>query len=326
MHLFLKPNVPEHFLPDGPEEAKRFRNEIWQMNPSIPKWVDVNSEELDQFFTRPEIAEHCYLKMVDVMQKNSYPLNDCVYIEPAVGAGAFYDLFPHNRRIGLDVLPLREEFVLADFLSWEPPDGRARYVVMGNPPFGFRSWLALAFVNHASLFADYVGMVLPMAFQSEGKGSPNPRVQRLQLVHSEILPRNSFVLPCGSDAKINALWQIWQKGSRVIEKPPSCDDWLELFTIQKTKDRFCGYERKDEADWFLQRTFFEQQPTLVKDLDTIRYGCGYGIIVKRDHKDITDILSNVDWSDYSNLAAHNCHHISMYHIRKVLTDAGYVDS
>jgi len=29
-----------------------------------------------------------------------------------------------------------------------------RSVVVGNPPFGHRAWLALAFVNHAAMFAE----------------------------------------------------------------------------------------------------------------------------------------------------------------------------
>jgi len=29
-----------------------------------------------------------------------------------------------------------------------------RSAVVGNPPFGYRAWLALAFVNRAALFAD----------------------------------------------------------------------------------------------------------------------------------------------------------------------------
>ena len=30
----------------------------------------------------------------------------------------------------------------------------------GNPPFGYRAWLALSFVNHAGLFSDYIGFII----------------------------------------------------------------------------------------------------------------------------------------------------------------------
>ena len=34
---------------------------------------------------------------------------------------------------------------------------------------------------------------------------------------------------------------------------------------------------------------------------------------------------NTDWKKYSNLAMHNCRHISMEHIRKALINAGFID-
>lgn len=51
----------------------------------------------------------------------------------------------------------------------------------------------------------------------------------------------------------------------------------------------------------------------------------YGLVIKRDRRRIAEVLDSTDWMRYSNLAAHNCRHISMYHIRRVLTDAGFVD-
>jgi len=50
--------------------------------------------------------------------------------------------------------------------------------VIGNPPFGYRACLALAFVNHAARFADYIVMILPMGFQSNGKGNPKFKAAR----------------------------------------------------------------------------------------------------------------------------------------------------
>lgn len=40
---------------------------------------------------------------------------------------------------------------------------------------------------------------------------------------------------------------------------------------------------------------------------------------------IANHLNNVDWKKYSNLAAHDCRHISMYHIRRALIDGGFRD-
>lgn len=309
----------------GEEAARHFRDQRWTGNPLVPSWVDLATVGLDQFFTRREIATACYADLTSRMVADHAPMGSYTFIEPGAGEGAFYDLLPTGRRVGLDVSPLRAEFKLADFLSWTP-SGRDRYAVVGNPPFGYRAWLALAFVNHAATFADYVGMILPMAFQSDGKGSPKHRVKGLRLIHSETLPPDCFVSADGKPVKINALWQVWQRGVNNHRSAATCDTWIDLFTVDERKERLCGQERMHEADWFLQRTFYgDATPKLVRNFSEVRYVCGYGIVMRKAKVDLERALNDTDWRAYSNLAAHNCRHISMYHIRRALTDAGFVD-
>ena len=105
----------------------------------------------------------------------------------------------------------------------------------------------------------------------------------------------------------------------------TCNQWVDLFTVDMRKERLCGQERLHEADWFLQRTFYNEPPSLVRDFSEVRYVCGYGIVIKKGKRKITQRLQKTDWRQYSNLAAHNCSHISMYHIRNALTVAGFVD-
>ena len=251
----------------NPEEqfAIEIRNAGWQKNPRIPAWVDVEAVGLDRFFTRPDVAKRCYESLVSHMREDGASISDYRFVEPGAGSGAFYDLLPEQRRVGIDLIPHRPEYVCRDFLSWRP-NGPHRIAVVGNPPFGYRAWLALTFINHAALFADYVGMILPMAFQSDGKGSPKGRVQGLRLIHSETLPPHSFTYASGQIAKINALWQIWQRG---VNNPPpleTCNEWIDLFTVDQRKERLCGQNRMAEADWFLQRTFYGAKvPSLVCD-------------------------------------------------------------
>ncbi len=140
------------------------------------------------------------------------------------------------------------------------------YAVVGNPPFGYRAWLALAFMNHAASFADYVGMILPMAFQSDGKGSPKLRVKGLKLVHTRDLPSDSFVDAGGQTVKVNALWQVWQRGVNNARAAPTCKQWLDVFTVDNRKERRCGQARMAHADYFLQRTFYREPPTLVLNI------------------------------------------------------------
>lgn len=315
-----KPKQPE-ILTKAIEE----RNEAWADNPLIPEWVDPVSVGLDRFFTRPGVARACHKALLETMEEDHADHFRYKFVDPSAGEGAFYDLLPANRRIGVEIVAGRKEFVQQDFLEWKPTANGYRYAVIGNPPFGYRAWLALAFVNHAATFADYIGMILPMGFQSNGKGSPKFRVEGAQLVSSMQLPTNAFVLPSGATAKVNALWQVWRRGVNNRKPMATCNDWVDLFTVDHRKERLCGHERMDEADWFLQRTFYGEPPTLVREFSEVKYGCGYGIVLKKGSTELTEALRKADWRKHSNLAAHNCRHISMEHIRAALVEAGYVD-
>ena len=307
--------------------AVALRNEAWAGLDSIPPWVNPESVDLDRFFTRPEIAQLCYQSLADFLEDDGALSDDFVFIDPSSGNGAFFNLMPAERRLAIDVLPNHTGAIQADYLSWFPTETDAGYVVVGNPPFGYRAWLALAFMNHSAVFADYIGMILPMAFQSDGKGSPKHRVQGAELLISEILPSDAFTDEQGQTVKVNALWQIWKRGVNRQIQDSTCEQWVDLFTVDLRPERLCGQERMGEAQWFLQRTYFGNSPTLVRNFSEVRYGCGYGIVIKKEEhaEAITEILQNTNWTQYSNLAAHNCRHISMYHIRRALTDAGYVD-
>jgi len=302
------------------------RNKAWKKNNQIPTWVDVDSVGLDQFFTRDKIAKKCWKSLRNYMIVDGVDISHYNFIEPSAGLGAFYDLLPEKRRIGIDVVKFRRDYIQREFLSWTPKRNGHGYACIGNPPFGYRAWLALIFLNHAALFSDYVGFILPMGFQSRGKSNLMDRVKGLYLVHSSRLPQNSFIDVDGKPIKINALWQIWAKKKNGKEKKiPTCNQYIDLFTVDMRKERLCGQKRMHEADFFLQRTFYNAPPTLVTTFDKVKYVCGYGIVIKKAKRKVIKILRNTDWCHYNNLAVHNCKHISMCHIREALTDAGLVD-
>ncbi len=307
------------------EQAKSIRNQSWQECSRIPTWVNKEEVELDRFYTHPDIAYECSESLYSRMQDDRVNLNNYHFIDPGAGTGVFYNLMPKERRTGIDILPSRLEFIDQDYLTWSPPETNDQYAVLGNPPFGYRAWLALAFVNHSARFADYIGFILPMAFQSDGKGSPKHRVRGAELILSKPLPPNAFTDEHGSSVKINALWQIWRRGINRMRALKSCNNWIDLFTVDTRKERLCGQARMEEADYFLQRTYFRDPPRLVQDFSQVRYACGYGVIIKKEHSKIINLLNNIDWNNYSNLAVHNCRHISMHHIRQAVIDGGFVD-
>ena len=308
------------------EQAIAIRNQSWQKCELIPTWVNQEEVDLDCFYTHPDIAHECSESLYAVMQKDTVDLKNYHFIDPSAGTGVFYNLMPENSRTGIDILPTRPEFIGEDYLTWKPPHNQNQYAVMGNPPFGYRAWLALAFLNQSAIFADYIGFILPMAFQSDGKGSPKYRVRGAELISSKQLPSNAFVDINGNTVKLNTLWQIWRRGVNRMQAVKTCNDWIDLFTVDTRKERLCGQERMEEADYFLQRTFYNEPPQLVRNFSEVRYACGYGIIIKKERNKIEHLLNNTNWNCYSNLAVHNCRHISMYHIHQAIVDGGFVDA
>ncbi len=299
------------------------RNRLWQ-NVNIPKWVNLDKTQLDQFFTNSDIAAHCCEEAFKFLEQEGISLDDCLFIEPAAGNGAFLKFLPPAQRIGIDICPMDSEVKEADFLTWRPeiPHDK-KLIYIGNPPFGYRGWLALQFVNQCAInSADYVFFILPMSFQSIGKGSPRIRVKGLTLEYFEKLPIDSYHRPDGKNERINSLWTIWKKGNNVPPQDIDFSDVLDLFTVDMRKERLCGQEKMKTASFFLQRTFYDTPPKTVDDFQNVKYVCGYGFSTKQQNNIIRSIIDNTDWKKYSNLAAHNCHHISMYHIKQALLDGG----
>lgn len=301
--------------------AITLRNKAWKQTTRIPEWVRGRDIDLDQYNTLPDVAGYCWISLLNYLHEKSKTISDFTFIEPSAGTGTFYNLLPKKKRIGIDVEPFRDDYIQHDFLTWEPPKC-GKFVAVGNPPFGYRGWLALAFMNKVSEFCDYAGFILPMSFQSDGKGSPKHRVNGMKLVHSEKLPHDLFITPGGELLNINALWQIWEKG--IMPPKPDlsvCDEFVDLFTVDLRKERLCGMKKIQDCNTFIQRTYFGDHPVIVRSFSEVRYGCGYGIIFKKKQKEIQNILKNTNWNEYSNLAAHNCRHISMYHIKKAILDS-----
>lgn len=302
--------------------ATTLRDQAWEKTDRIPSWVRGREISLDQFNTLPEVAEYCWESFQKILKKDKSTLSNYKIIEPSAGTGSFYNLLPKEKRIGIDVEGFNEEYIQQDFLTWEPnfTDDRP-CVAIGNPPFGYRGWLALAFLDRAAEFCDYVGFILPMSFQSDGKGSPKNRVKGMTLVHSEHLLGDIFVRPNGEKIQVNTLWQVWKKGiAPALPDLSLADDFIDLFTVDFRKERLCGMKRIDECNIFLQRSYFNKPPVIVDDFLKVKYVCGYGIIIKKDKRRIKKILKEIDWGKYNNLATHSVKHISMYHIKKALLD------
>ena len=286
----------------------------------LPHYAVSKKLPADSYFTSSDTAQRC-MSIV----KKVFPDEEYSYVEPAAGEGAFYDLFPSDRRIGIEIHDRkREEFLQTDFLTWYP-DQENKYVVIGNPPFGVRGAIALAFVNRSLLFAEYVAFILPMSFHSNGKGSNMKRVQNGHLIHSEILENESFFSPdTNKYIKINSLFQVWKKGvGKSLFPTIDVSEFADIYTTCSAPDRLCGLDKIGVYDFYVSSTFFGNSLQTVYSFDDVKYGSGYGIIIKKCKNKIMKQIKNVEWNNYASLATNSCKHIRKHSIEKCLYDLGF---
>ena len=286
----------------------------------------------DEYFTKPEISERLYKKTCEIISKYEN-INKYTWIEPSVGDGSFYKLLPKNK-IGIDIKETKYDTILSDYLNYELPE--KPLIVIGNPPFGHRGVLALKFIEHSEK-AEFVAFILPMFFQSLGKGSIRYRVKNFGLLYEEVLPENSFYMG-NKEKDIKCCFQIWSKNYNNLkkefcwynqkEKVEPFNNLLKVVTVSLAKNRECGKEWifNKKANYYLSSTFFKEN-NVVKDFDLVKYKSGIAIIYTTQNigmiKKLDALFKTADWNKYSSIATNGCRHIGKSHIYKLLEDKGF---
>jgi hypothetical protein len=168
------------------------------------KYVYRKKDCLDRFYTTDIIAKKC-VEYLDLKQYDKI-------IEPSAGSGAFVRALD-NKCEAYDIDP-EVPWEIKDFLtSWYFGD---KILIVGNPPFGKQSSLAIKFINHAANFADTIAFILPNSFSKE---SIIKKLNYSLIIEQVIeLPKNSFLLN-GEKYDVPCSFYIFKKlknGSRPL--------------------------------------------------------------------------------------------------------------
>ena len=165
---------------------------------------------LDQFYTKSEVASTCWKHFTGTLSTLNRSLSDLFFVEPSAGTGVFYKLLPSDRRLGIDLVPRCDDVKSQDFfkvtdLPFSPRDT----AIIGNPPFGKRGKLAIAFFNHAACLSDLVAFIVPINFQ---KFTVHKHLDASMRFISKLpLPRDAFHLETGKSYSVNTEFQIWTR-------------------------------------------------------------------------------------------------------------------
>ena len=82
-------------------------------------------------------------------------------------------------------------------------------------------------------------------------------------------------------------------------------------------------DNNSKYDFYVSSTFFGNSLHTVYSFDDVKYGSGYGIILKKCKNKIMEQIKNVEWNNYSSLATNSCKHIRKHSIEKCFYDLGF---
>jgi predicted RNA methylase len=211
---------------------------------------------LDQYYTKHDVAARC----LEGLKKELPWVVGKHFIEPSAGDGSFYSILPPARRTGIDLDPRMEGIKRADFLGWNPPKKDTKnYVIIGNPPFGKRSSLAVDFFNHSAEMADAVAFIVPRQFQ---KYSVHSKLAKdFRLITDRELPDDAFRTPEGKDYSVRTVFQIWTRREtehqnlRILTPPPTHHDDFEMYQYNNTPQALKVFD--EDWDFAVPRQGYE---------------------------------------------------------------------
>jgi predicted RNA methylase len=175
------------------------------MDPKQAKGLKRNT--IDKYYTKDTVVDLC-LNIV----KHSIQINaDDVIIEPSAGNGSFiagiksltsnykfYDLEPENGEI------IKQDYFLYDHHA--TTSGRTH--VIGNPPFGRQSSLAIKFIKKSCEFCNSLSFILPKSFKKDSLKKTFPAY--FHLIVEIDLPDKSFMVD-GIEHDVPCIFQVWEK-------------------------------------------------------------------------------------------------------------------
>jgi hypothetical protein len=222
-YLYLEYKMNKYECERCKKNFTKGRYEIHKNRKNPCKKVDEEKkvDSLDKFYTIPDIAERCIRRVGEMYDWGFWDL----VVEPSAGNGSFFCRIPTDRCVGMDIEPDDSERVIMrkDFFEYSPPKP-GKILVLGNPPFGRVSSLAIKFFNHAAEWAGVIAFIVPRTFRRVSV--QNKLNMSFHLVYDEDIPTE----PCSFKPVMMAkcCFQIWEKKvvkREMVRLPISHNDW-----------------------------------------------------------------------------------------------------
>jgi hypothetical protein len=196
------------------------------------KKTGLKRDTIDKFYTTSSTAKEC---LDHILQHIQIHITNDLIIEPSAGNGSFipeilqqcqntqfYDIEPEHALIK------KADYLLLDCNSFTNTLGKIH--VIGNPPFGRQSSLAIQFIKKSALFADTISFILPKSFKKDSMQKHFP--PNFHLAFQADLKDNSF-LQDGKSIDVPCVFQIWQKREEERQLAAKLDADPNIFQFVK---------------------------------------------------------------------------------------------
>jgi len=163
---------------------------------------------IDKYYTKPNVVNQC----IDLIKTHITITKDDLIIEPSAGGGAFIPSIKQitNHFKFYDLEPEHNDIIQQNFLDFDYTQLKKNYKkihIIGNPPFGRQSSLAIKFIKKCCQFASSISFILPKSFK---KDSMKKRfTNNYHLIHEIDLTDNSFLVN-GIESNVPCVFQIWE--------------------------------------------------------------------------------------------------------------------
>ena len=260
---------------------------------------ETRKDNLDKFYTIPAVSLSCLDVVAEHYDWSSWDM----VVEPSAGNGSFYTQIPTSNKIGIDISPEHESVVQHDFLTYQPPTPpSAKILVVGNPPFGKVSSLAIKFFNHAAEWAHTIAFIIPKTFRRVSVQN------KLNLSFHLVRDEDIQARPCAFEPpmSVKCCFQIWTRHDTpraIVTLPTTHSDWT--FMKFGPKDDRNQPTPPTGADFAIRAYGGRCGDIVVDGLDTLRPKSWHWVKSNIDKEMLIQRFNTLDYSISKDTARQN---------------------
>ena len=239
---------------------------------------------IDKYYTKEAIVNLCFATIKETIEINK---NDLI-IEPSAGNGVFIKGIKllTSKYNFYDIEPENNEIIKQDFLDYshnnQEDDNKIH--IIGNPPFGRQSSLAIKFIKKSCEFCDSISFILPKSFKKDSL--KKAFALNFHLLKEIDLPEKSFLVD-NIEYDVPCIFQIWEKRNnnrimkeklepvnfKFVKKEENPDISFRRVGVKAgTIDEVIN-EKNTNSHYFIKFTNGKSLCDNIKKLSVIKYDC-----------------------------------------------------